>query len=371
MNRAPCVLAFFLLSGAAAWSHDEKLSVSRIEVGDAGITWTVDVSLAGLEKVLKLPADPIDLTERQFQGMKESVVGYLRTCMRVEVDGADVEAEAGPLEPLYETFVPTGEKYIAHARQEFRFRSAGSVKRVTLSGAFFSTKTDQHHAVLNVSWNGARKSFSRFGPFDLELTPSTVNPTFWSTAVEFTLWGLRRMLIAAASVAFILGLALGARTLGELGRCVASFAVAQSVTLVLSALNVLRLPVGLTATLVAASVVYVAAENYFLKETRYRWVLAFTFGLIHGVGFAGVLGDRLIDVESKILPVLSFDAGLLLGEAAIVLVAAPLLGGIRKGADEAASARRHAGLVKIGSLPVLLFGAVLVVDRVLGRGWLP
>src|SRR6185503_12630203 len=129
-------------------AHDEKLSVSRVEVRDDGVVWTVDVSLQGLEKVLKLPAEPID--DFQLRGMKDDIVRYLRTCMAVTINGADVEGEAGALEPLYETFIATGEKVIAHARQVFRYPSSAPVKRVVVSGAFFATKTPNHHAVLNV-----------------------------------------------------------------------------------------------------------------------------------------------------------------------------------------------------------------------------
>src|SRR5262245_4636787 len=169
--------------------HDEKLSVSRVEVKDNGIVWTVDVALQGLEKVLKFPADPLDLTERQLQGMKDEIVGYLRTCLKVNVDGAFVEPEAEYLEPLYETFIATGEKYIAHARQRFRF-AAPSVKRATLVGAFFSTITDRHEAAIQVSWNGEQRTFKRTGPFELEITPSKIRATFGVTFAEFLFWGL-------------------------------------------------------------------------------------------------------------------------------------------------------------------------------------
>src|SRR5262247_214569 len=100
-------------------AHDEKLSVSRVEVTPDGIVWTVDVALQALEKVLKLPADPLDLTERQLQATKDEIVKYLRTCMKAEINGAEVTPEAEELSPVYETFIATGEKYIAHARQRF------------------------------------------------------------------------------------------------------------------------------------------------------------------------------------------------------------------------------------------------------------
>src|SRR5687767_2485927 len=90
-------------------AHDEKLSVSKVDIRDDGVVWTVDVSLQGLEKVLKLPADPVELSDSQFLGMKDEIVRYLRTCLKLEINGAEVEGEAEALEPLLETFVVTGD----------------------------------------------------------------------------------------------------------------------------------------------------------------------------------------------------------------------------------------------------------------------
>jgi len=364
-----------LLHAAAVLSllfaHDEKLSVSRVEVRDDGVVWTVDVSLQGLEKVLKLPADPIDLSDSQFRGMKDDIVKYLRTCMGLTINGAAVEGEAGALEPLYETFVATGDKYIAHARQVFRFPSPAPVKRVALSGAFFSTRTPNHHAVLNVSWKEARRQFSRYGPFELELTESKVNPTFWSTAREFLLWGMHHILIGFDHIAFLLALLLGTRKMGEMVRVVTSFTVAHSITLLLAARDLIRLPGVVTESLIAASIVYVAAENYFIKEARHRWILTFAFGLVHGLGFSSMLRDRLVDLDSITMPVVWFNLGVELGQIAILLVVFPLLAGIRRGADEAASDRRQRLLVRVGSAPILLLGLGWLVDRMFQLEWMP
>jgi hydrogenase/urease accessory protein HupE len=351
-------------------AHDEKLSVSRVEVRDDGVVWTVDVSLQGLEKVLKLPAEPIDLSDSQFRGMKDDIVKYLRTCMAVTINGAAVEGEAGALEPLYETFIATGEKVIAHARQVFRYPSPAPVKRVELTGAFFSTKTPNHHAVLNVSWKEAKRQFSKYGRFELELTESKVNPTFWSTAREFLLWGMHHILVGFDHIAFLLALLLGARKMGEMVRVVTSFTVAHSFTLLLAARDLIRLPSAVTESLIAASIVYVAVENYFIKEARHRWILTFAFGLVHGLGFSSMLRDRLVDLDSITMPVVWFNLGVELGQISILLVVFPLLSWIRRGADEPASDRRQRLLVRIGSAPILLLGMCWLVDRMFQLNWM-
>ena len=359
----------FLLAGASAWAHDEKLSVSRVDVKDDAVVWTVDVALRGLEKILKLPADPLDLSERQLQGMKDEIVRYLRACIKVEIDGRLTDPEPGTLEPLYETFIASGEKYIAHARQQFRFRTERPPKSIKLSAAFFTTVTDAHQAVLNISWSGPPRIYKRTGPFELDLTAARVHPTFWSTAGEFVLWGMHHILIGYDHIAFLLALLLGARKISEMIRVVTSFTVAHSITLLLAALNVIRLPGPVTESLIAASIVYVAAENYFIKNANYRWVLTFAFGLVHGLGFSSVLRDRLQDLDSIGVPVVFFNLGVELGQISILLVLFPLLAWIRKGADEAASERRQRLLVMIGSAPILLLGVVLLIDRVFQRRW--
>ncbi|HEV3026698.1 MAG TPA: hypothetical protein VG457_03955, partial [Planctomycetota bacterium] len=115
-------------SGAAAWAHDEKFSSSRVDVKDDGVTWSVDVSMQGLEKVIALPTSPVELTERQFRMLQPDIIRYLQTCMTVKINGLEVQGVPLATDPLYETFVASGEKYIAHARQEFRYPSSSPVK---------------------------------------------------------------------------------------------------------------------------------------------------------------------------------------------------------------------------------------------------
>ncbi len=371
MIRALAVLMALLAGSAAAWAHDEKYSVSHVEVKGKELVWTVDVPLQGLEKVLKLPADILDLTESQLQGMKGDVVAYLLTCMKVEIDGSFVPPEPGGIKPITEIFFASGERYIAHASQEFRFVAAAPIQRAVLHGMFFAALTDAHHAVMNVTWDGAQNTFSRYGPFELELTASRVHPTFGSTLGEFALWGMRHIFIGYDHIAFLIALLLGAQKLGEMVRVVTSFTVAHSITLLLAALDKIRFPSAVTESLIAASIVYVAAENYFIKDARHRWILTFAFGLVHGLGFSSVLRERLQDLKSLLLPVLSFNLGVELGQIAILLVVFPALAWARRGADEAVRGARQRRLVTIGSAPILLLGAVLLVDRVFQRGWLP
>jgi hypothetical protein len=182
---------------------------------------------------------------------------------------------------------------------------------------------------------------------------------------------MHHILIGYDHIAFLLALLIGAQRMGEMVRVVTSFTVAHSLTLLLAALDKIRLAPAVTESLIALSIVYVAAENYFLKDGRHRWVLTFAFGLVHGLGFSSVLRERLQDIESIALPVLSFNVGVELGQIAILLVAFPVLTLIRKGPDEESSARRRRLLVRIGSAPIGLLGLAWFVDRAFQLGRMP
>jgi hydrogenase/urease accessory protein HupE len=358
-----------LFAGSAS-AHDERFSTSNVEVRPNEVLWTLDAGVAGLEKVVRLPAGELELTEAQLQAAKPDIVAYLLECLKVEINGNPVEAEAGALEPVYATGT-TGQKYISYARQHFRFPSTAEVKRVQFSSALFFTVIRSHQSAVIVSWGTAQKVFNKYGPYQLDLTAARLNPTILGTAAEFILWGMHHIFVGYDHIAFLLALLLAAQRLRDMVRVVTSFTIAHSITLLLAALDVIRVPGAVTESLIAASIVYVAAENYFITEGRYRWVLTFAFGLVHGLGFSSVLRERLQDLQSIIIPVLSFNLGVELGQICILLVVFPVLTLIRRAPDEKARERRQRWLVRVGSLPILLLGTFWLVDRVFQLGLMP
>ena len=359
-----------LLAGSFASAHDERFSTSNVEVKPNEVLWTVDVGVAGLEKVIRLPAGELDLTEAQLQAAKSDIIAYLLECLKVEINGNPVEAEAGALEPVYATGT-TGQKYISYARQHLRFPSAAEVKRVQFSSALFFTVIRNHQAAVIVSWGGVQKVYNKYGPYELDLTLSRLNPTILGTAVEFILWGMHHIFVGYDHIAFLMALLLAAQKLRDMVRVVTSFTVAHSITLLLAALDLIRLPGAVTESLIAASIVYVAAENFFITEGRYRWVLTFAFGLVHGLGFSSVLRDRLQDLQSILIPVVSFNLGVELGQISILLVVLPVLTLIRRAPDDKARERRQWWLIRVGSVPILLLGTFWLVDRVFQLGLMP
>ncbi len=99
---------------------------------------------------------------------------------------------------------------------------------------------------------------------------------------------------------------------------VTAFTLAHSITLSLAALRVVELPSRLVESAIAASVVLAAANNLWPVVERRRWLVAFGFGLVHGFGFASVLAELGLPADALVLSLLGFNAGVEIGQLAIV-----------------------------------------------------
>ena len=101
-------------------------------------------------------------------------------------------------------------------------------------------------------------------------------------------------------------------------KIVTAFTLAHSLTLSLAALQVVVLPSRWVESAIAASVIFAALNNVIPMVTRRLWLLAFGFGLIHGMGFAGVLLDLGLPVEARALALLAFNLGVEAGQVLVV-----------------------------------------------------
>jgi HupE / UreJ protein len=104
----------------------------------------------------------------------------------------------------------------------------------------------------------------------------------------------------------------------EVVKVVTSFTVAHSITLSLAALGILSFPARLVESAIAASVVFAALNNIRPMVTRRLWLIAFGFGLVHGLGFASVLADLALPRDALLLALLGFNLGVEVGQLVLV-----------------------------------------------------
>ncbi len=105
---------------------------------------------------------------------------------------------------------------------------------------------------------------------------------------------------------------------------VTAFTLAHSITLTATALNWIHLPSRWVEVSIAVTVALAALNNIFPLVVRLGW-LTFGFGLLHGMGFAGALGELGLPSDQQFLTVLAFNIGVEIGQMAIVIVVLPLL----------------------------------------------
>lgn len=176
-------------------------------------------------------------------------------------------------------------------------------------------------------------------------------------------------------ILFVLGLFLLSTHLGPLLWQVSAFTLAHTVTLALGAMGWVSVPAGIVEPLIAASIVYVAIENIYVGGlSRWRPFVIFGFGLLHGLGFASVLGDFGLPPGQFLPSLIGFNIGVELGQLTVIALAAGLLW-LAQRAAFVANLEGEEVLVSeypvmfravsiTGSLTIAIIGAYWVVQRV-------
>ncbi|HYX21324.1 MAG TPA: HupE/UreJ family protein [Thermoanaerobaculia bacterium] len=163
-------------------------------------------------------------------------------------------------------------------------------------------------------------------------------------------------------ILFVCGIFLLAVRLRPVLLQVSAFTLAHTLTLALTVYGFVALSPRIVEPLIALSIVYVAVENVLAPAlTPWRVALVFAFGLLHGMGFAGVLSELGLPRSQFVPALLSFNAGVELGQLSVIALLALLL---------ALPFRRkpwyRRRVVVPGSLAIAVVGLVWFVERVVG-----
>lgn len=143
-------------------------------------------------------------------------------------------------------------------------------------------------------------------------------------AGDYLRHGIRHILTGYDHLLFISALALAVTSFWELIKVIAAFTLAHTLTLTLSVLHLVRVPSHVVEPMIAASIVIVSLQNLCWPRRsrgRARLVVAFFFGLFHGLGFAGGLLSAMEGMPGLSLGVaiISFSAGVEIGHQCVVL----------------------------------------------------
>lgn len=170
---------------------------------------------------------------------------------------------------------------------------------------------EQQEGILNAS--NPTAIFKGSGPSDRQILAS------------FVRLGVLHIFTGYDHLAFLIGLLIATTTLSSAIKVITSFTLAHSITLAAATFNLVILPSRLTESLIALSIVYVAAENLLGFRAIERYRITFLFGLVHGFGFSNVLREMQLSRSHLALSLFSFNTGVEIGQVLFVIVAFPLV----------------------------------------------
>jgi hypothetical protein len=162
----------------------------------------------------------------------------------------------------------------------------------------------------------------------IDLSRSFTRPTRAEIARQYLWLGYTHILPKGLDhILFVLGLFLLSPQWKTLLLQVTAFTVAHSITLALSIYGVVSLPPRIVEPLIALSIAYVAIENVVTRELKpWRVALVFMFGLLHGLGFAGVLRDLGLPRGEFLTALLTFNLGVEGGQLTVIALALAVVG---------------------------------------------
>ena len=187
-------------------------------------------------------------------------------------------------------------------------------------------------------------------------------PTRWMVVQTYLDLGFTHILPKGLDhMLFVIGIYLLSTRLRPISAQVTAFTVAHTLTLGLTIYDVFALPSRIIEPLIALSIAYVAVENLVTSEFKpWRIALVFGFGLLHGMGFAGVLADLDLPRSEFLTALVSFNLGVEVGQLTVIAMMFMAIGWFRY-----KTWYRQVAVVPLSVL-IACAGAYWTVTRVLG-----
>jgi hydrogenase/urease accessory protein HupE len=303
---------------AAAEAHQVNLSTARVTLG-ADHSVDVEVGLKGSDAdrlagtaIFDVQRDQVDPT--RITASAGPIIAYVTA--HIAVTGAAGKACA----PGTAELVPDGDGVIFRNRFSCRDVGGDIVYRSTIL-----TDADPAARQVVLIGEGDDAPQALLDAANTTVMLSAPAPSLLSTLERYLVTGIEHIFLGYDHIAFLVAVVLWARRIVPVIKVVTAFTVAHSITLSLATLNVVVIPSAIVEPAIAASIVYVAMENFFTRNIDNRWRITFAFGLVHGFGFAGALREIGLPTNAVITALAAFNIGVEVGQVVIVSIVVPTL----------------------------------------------
>lgn len=328
-----------LISGLAlsstAFAHDT--SVAYLDLVVDGRSVEVEARLHGDDLGVPMGRSPLERPSRaQALERAERIARYVAERIVLSQDERRCELDSIAT-PSVQDVEPAAFRLVIR----YRVRCPRVIDELVVHDDLFFDIDDNHRAFAKVRAFGTTHE-KLFGVYDRNLrvrgSPSTL-----AVLRQYVALGIEHILTGYDHLAFLLALlaALAARGtragLRPALAVVTSFTLAHSITLALAALGIVRPSSRYVESTIALSIALVAALDLRASlrsqpakppSAIARAALGFGFGLVHGLGFAGALGELGLPRHALIRSLAAFNVGVELGQLAVATLAFPLLGAL-------------------------------------------
>lgn len=343
------VLVYFSLLGATRlFAHDPFEMTANGRLFPDKLVLTVGMSRSSGYALIE-PGSPVGRTFRPeaFPQLLDSFIAHAPEIMEVKDGDTPLELKNSSVALTSEQDLEFVLEYAAPKHSPLHFRASqvkklGSGYAVTVvvltdKNQFLGSKLlidddpvfDLPLSGIAVGNTNASSASSSSSASD---APIAIKPSF--SFRSYLRLGIEHILTGYDHLLFLGALLVVCRSLRGFLVIITCFTLAHSLTLGLAALDIVTLPSRIVEPLIAASIVYVAVENLLRRgqEPKGRGWLTFSFGLIHGFGFASALKETGLgrDLASLILPLFTFNLGVEMGQMFVAAVCLPLWWQLRK-----------------------------------------
>lgn len=357
--RIPAALVLVLLAPAAAASHEIGTTSVRLSSDRAG-HWVAAVTTGPQALLNRLEAETGQPRSRGLDAASlrerlESLLPVITSHLDLRFDGArcpvivTIDTLDVPLD------VTRAASMVLTAGCEATARPAMVSWALALVSSSYPLVLD-HGGEVRTVWieGGAGASM----PLAAAATPAR------AVGLQYLRLGFEHILPKGVDhILFVAGLFLLTRSMRPMLLQVTSFTLAHSLTLGLTMYGVVALPSRLVEPLIAISIVYVAIDNIVTaRVTLWRPAVVFAFGLLHGMGFAGVLQDLGLPRTGLVPALVGFNAGIELAQLTLIGIAFACTHTLWRAGPR--SYRAH--VVVPGSAAIAAIALVWTVQRVAG-----
>ena len=305
------LLVALALAPPCAYAHTTRLSGADITV--SGRDANVALVLNAVDLEAALGAGLVDakgqVSGPRLEQARDAIIGYVAAHARV------ANSAGGTCSLAQRTVAADAE----HVRVTLSWRCPPLTGALVYNNTLFNEIDPAARQMVTVRGDTSGLALLSAASPRLVLAPTAAE--LGAVFLHYLAAGVEHIAIGYDHIAFLIAVILWGRRLWPLVGVVTAFTLAHSLTLSLAVLGVVSPPPRFVELAIALSIVYVAAENFFVHDLRRRWVVTFAFGLVHGFGFAGVLREYGIPQDALGTALAAFNVGVELGQIAIVATA--------------------------------------------------